>query len=149
MTWGVGTVLLLFSNGVMLGAVVADYLQAGQSAFLVGWLLPHGAIEIPSILLAGQAGLMLAGALLGRPGAHSVGRRFRAVVPDVVTLIGGVAVLLVWAGLVEAFFSQYHEPVIPYGIKIAFGLVELTLLILFLEFAGRQETGNKLRRRQR
>lgn len=140
MTWGVGTVLLLFSNGVMLGAVVADYLRAGQSAFLVGWLLPHGAVEIPSILLAGQAGLMLAGALLGRASALPVGRRLRAVVPDVVTLIGGVAVLLAWAGLVEAFFSQYHEPVIPYAVKIAFGLVELAMLILFFEFAGRRDT---------
>lgn len=141
MTWGVGTVLLLFSNGVMLGAVAADYLRAGQSAFLAGWLLPHGVVEIPSILLAGQAGLMLAGALLGRSDALPVGRRLQAVVPDVVTLIGGVAVLLVWAGLVEAFFSQYHEPVIPYAAKIAFGLVELTLLVLFLKFAGRRETG--------
>jgi len=141
MTWGVGTVLLLFSNGVMLGAVVADYLRVGQSAFLVGWLLPHGAVEIPSILLAGQAGLMLAGALLSRSDALPVGRRLRAVVPDVVTLIGGVAVLLVWAGLVEAFFSQYHEPIIPYAVKIAFGLMELALLILFFNFAGRREAG--------
>jgi len=148
MTWGVGTVLLLFSNGVLLGAVVADYLRAGQSAFLVGWLLPHGAVEIPSILLAGQAGLMLAGALLGRSSALPVGRRLRAIVPDVVNIICGVAVLLVWAGLVEAFFSQYHEPMLPYAVKIAFGLVELTLLILFFEFAGRHETGGKMRRNQ-
>jgi uncharacterized membrane protein SpoIIM required for sporulation len=148
MTWGVGTVLLLFSNGVLLGAVVADYLRAGQSAFLVGWLLPHGAVEIPSILLAGQAGLMLAGALLGRSSALPVGRRLRTVMPDVVNIIGGVAVLLVWAGLVEAFFSQYHEPMLPYAVKIAFGLVELTLLILFFEFAGRHETGGKMRRNQ-
>jgi uncharacterized membrane protein SpoIIM required for sporulation len=137
MTWGVGTVLLLFSNGVMLGAVASDYIQSGQSTFLVGWLLPHGAVEIPSILLAGQAGLMLAAALLGRTNALPLSHRLRAVVPDVVTLIGGVAVLLVWAGLVEAFFSQYHEPMLPYTVKIAFGVVELALLILFFEFAGR------------
>ena len=148
MTWGVGTVLMLFSNGVMLGAVVADYVRAGQSAFLVGWLLPHGAVEIPSILLAGQAGLMLAGALLGRSAALPMGMRLRAVVPDVVTLIGGVAVLLVWAGLIEAFFSQYHEPVIPYAFKIAFGFVELALLLLFFLFAGRRESGKRIGQRE-
>ena len=148
MTWGIGTVLLLFSNGVMLGAVVADYLRAGQSAFLVGWLLPHGAIEIPSILLAGQAGLILAGALLGRSAAAPIGMRLRAVVPDVVTLIGGVAVLLVWAGLVEAFFSQYHEPLIPYAFKITFGVVELVLLFLFLLYAGRRGHRGRNRRHQ-
>ncbi len=136
MTWGVGTVLLLFSNGVMLGAITADYIRAGQGVFLTGWLLPHGAVEIPSILLAGQAGLMLAGALIGRRSALPVAERLRQVVPDTAALICGVAVMLVWAGFVEAFFSQYHEPVIPYGAKIGFGVVELCLLMLFFRFSG-------------
>jgi hypothetical protein len=38
--------------------------------------------------------------------------------------------------LVEAFFSQYHEPTIPYEVKIALGLLELALLSLFLARAG-------------
>jgi len=38
-----------------------DYIRAGQTKFLVGWLLPHGSFEIPAILIAGQAGLILAG----------------------------------------------------------------------------------------
>ncbi len=138
MTWGVGTVLLLFSNGVMLGAVAADYIRAGQSVFLTGWLLPHGAVEIPSILIAGQAGLMLAGALIGRHSALPMGERLRQVAADVVTLISGVALMLVWAGIVEGFFSQYHAPVIPYGVKIGFGMVELCLLTLFFRYSGRK-----------
>jgi uncharacterized membrane protein SpoIIM required for sporulation len=138
MTWGVGTVLLLFSNGVMLGAVAVDYIRAGQSVFLAGWLLPHGAVEIPSILVAGQAGLLLAGALIGRQTALPMGERLRKVVPDVVTLISGVALMLVWAGIVEGFFSQYHAPVIPYAVKIGFGVVELLLLTAFFGFSGRR-----------
>ena len=65
MTWGVGTIILLFYNGIMVGAIAVDYVRAGQTKFLLGWLLPHGAIEIPAILIAGQAGLMLALALIG------------------------------------------------------------------------------------
>jgi hypothetical protein len=53
------------------------------------------------------------------------------------TLIFGVAVLLIWAGLVEGFFSQYHEPLVPYSVKIAFGLVQLALLAVFLGRSGR------------
>ena len=136
MTWGVGTVLLLFSNGVMLGAVAADYIRAGQGIFLTGWLLPHGAVEIPSILLAGQAGFMLAGALIGRHSALPMAERMRQIVPDAVVLICGVAVMLVWAGIVEGFFSQYHAPVIPYAAKIGFGVVELCLLVLFFRYSG-------------
>ena len=120
----------------MLGAVAVDFVQAGQTKFLLGWLLPHGAIEIPAILIAGQAGLMLALALIGRGQRVPLRARLRAVSHDLVTLIFGVGLLLVWAGFVEAFLSQYHEPVIPYSAKIAFGLVELVLLFLFLAKSG-------------
>lgn len=136
MTWGVGTVLILFYNGVTLGAVSADYVQAGQSNFLMGWLLPHGATEIPAILLAGQAGLIFAGALIGWGTPIPRGERLRAVSRDVLTLVLGMSLLLVWAGIVEAFFSQYHEPVIPYALKIAFGAVELLALALYLGRSG-------------
>jgi hypothetical protein len=44
---------------------------------------------------------------------------------------------LIWAGLVEGFFSQYHEPLVPYSVKIAFGLVQLALLAVFLGRSGR------------
>src|SRR5207247_1192955 len=51
MTAGFGTVIFLFYNGVILGAVAVDYAIAGQMKFLLGWLLPHGVIEIPAILI--------------------------------------------------------------------------------------------------
>ncbi|SPE60181.1 conserved membrane hypothetical protein [Verrucomicrobia bacterium] len=136
MTWGVGSAIMLFYNGVMLGAVAADYIAAGQTKFLLGWLLPHGVVEIPAVLIAGQAGLVLAQALIGWGQRTRLRGRLRAISPDLVTLIGGVGVLLVWAGFIEAFLSQYHEPIIPYTVKIAFGLVELVVLILFLTRSG-------------
>lgn len=138
MTWGLGTIMMLFYNGVILGAVALDYVRAGQTKFLLGWLMPHGVIEIPAILIAGQAGLMLANALVGWGSRERLAARFRATAPDLVTLIFGVALMLVWAGFIESFLSQYHEPVIPYSVKIGFGGVELVLLILFLSRAGRK-----------
>jgi uncharacterized membrane protein SpoIIM required for sporulation len=136
LTFGIGTLIFLFYNGVVLGAVVFDYLAAGKAAFLLGWLLPHGAIEIPAILIAGQGGFILAGALLGRSSGLALGERLRLVWGDLATLMGGVALLLVWAGLVEALFSQYHEPVLPYSLKIGFGVAELAALTLFLAVGG-------------
>jgi uncharacterized membrane protein SpoIIM required for sporulation len=139
MTWGIGTLIMLFYNGVILGAVAVDYVLAGESPFLLGWLLPHGAIEIPAILLAGQAGIVLASALIGWGKPISLRTRLRKISNDLVTLICGVALMLVWAGIIEAFFSQYHEPVLPYHFKIAFGCVELLILALFLSKAGRKK----------
>ena len=144
-TWGIGTVILLFTNGVMLGAVALDYILAGESIFLMGWLLPHGVIEIPAILLSGQAGLILAGSIIGRGTSISLKDRLRAVSKDLVTLIFGAAIMLVWAGIVEGFFSQYHEPFIPYSVKIGFGVAELILLILFLSRAGKDKKAKAIK----
>ena len=138
MTWGVGTLVLLFYNGIILGAVAADYVGAGFGTFLTAWLLPHGSIEIPAILLGGQAGFILAGALIGWGGQMPRTERLRAVTPDLFAIIAGAAALLIWAGIIEAFVSQYHQPVLPYSLKIAFGACELAALTAFLGWAGRE-----------
>jgi uncharacterized membrane protein SpoIIM required for sporulation len=136
-TWGVGTILALFYNGVILGVVVADYVLAGEGLFVAGWLLPHGAVEIPAILIAGQAGLVLASALIGWGRRAPLLQRLRETAPDVVTLIGGVALMMFWAGLVESWFSQLHAPVVPYWFKVVVGIVELAAVVAFYAFAGR------------
>jgi len=137
MTFGVGVIVLLFYNGVILGAVCLDYILAGETKFLLGWLLPHGVVEIPAILIAGQAGFLVAKTLIGSGTRNTLRMRFRMVSSDLVTLAGGFSCLLIWAGIIEAFLSQYHEPVIPYSAKIAFGLIEFLLLVLFLSRSGK------------
>ena len=142
-TAGVGTIILVFYNGVILGAVAIDYILAGQATFLFGWLLPHGVIEIPAILVAAQAGFVLASALIGRGQRERLAGRMRIAVPDVMTLCVGFMLMLVWAGMVESFLSQYHEPVIPYRWKIAFGAIEAAALLAYLCLAGRGSPGAK------
>jgi uncharacterized membrane protein SpoIIM required for sporulation len=138
LTFGAGTLILLFYHGVILGAVATDYIVGGQGIFLAGWLLPHGSIEIPAILLGGQAGFILAGALIGWGDRTPRVQRLRAVAADLVAIVSGAAVMLIWAGTVESFVSQYHQPVIPYGLKIAFGLCELAALSFYLGWVGRE-----------
>ena len=141
MTFGIGTVLVMFYNGVILGAVVTDFILAGHTSFVAGWLLPHGSFEIPAVLIAGQAGFILAGCLL-KPSGH---RReaLREKGADLMTLVGGVALMLIWAGIVEAFLSQYHEPYISYGLKISFGIVQLLVLFAWLALGGCSFRRNK------
>ncbi len=143
MTWGIGTMVLVFYNGVILGAIAVDYIMAGETTFLFGWLLPHGIIEIPAILVGAQAGFTLARAVVGRDDGRRLGARLRAVADDVATLAGGAALMLVWAGIVESYLSQYHEPAIPYWLKISFGGVEGCLLVLYFSFAGRTSKPGK------
>ena len=134
-TFGIGTALLLFENGVLLGAVAVHYTQQGFGLFLTAWLLPHGVFEIPSILIAGQAGFYLARLLLHRREERNVRQSMR----EWLVLVAGLAMMLVWAGIMEAFFSQHHAPVLPYGFKVAVGVAELVLLTFYLLLIGKRE----------
>jgi uncharacterized membrane protein SpoIIM required for sporulation len=143
LTWGLGTVLVLFYNGAALFGVALDYMMDGQSTFMFAWLLPHGSVEIPAILIGGQAGLVLGRALIGWGTPDGLRTRFRKTAPDLAHLAGGMAVLLVWAGIIESFFSQYHAPILPYSVKITFGTLQLAGLGWFLFFCGRDKTEAK------
>jgi uncharacterized membrane protein SpoIIM required for sporulation len=140
-TFGIGTALLLFENGVLLGAVAVRYTQQGFGLFMTAWLLPHGVFEIPSILIAGQAGFYLARLLLHR----REDRNLRQSMREWLVLVAGLAMMLVWAGLMEAFFSQHHAPVLPYGFKIAIAVAELVLLTAYLLLIGRREVSTEAR----
>ena len=140
-TFGIGTALLLFENGVLLGAVAVHYTQQGFGLFMSAWLLPHGVFEIPSILIAGQAGFYLARLLLRRREDRNVRESMR----DWLVLVAGLAMMLVWAGLMEAFFSQHHAPVFPYSFKVAVAVAELVLLTIYLLIIGRRTVGSEAR----
>lgn len=138
-TFGIGTSIILFYNGVILGMVCLDYVLAGESEFLLAWLLPHGSIEIPAILIAGQAGLLLGVRLLPGLSASPFAVRMRKTSKSLVTFLLAICALLIWAGIVEAFLSQYHAPVVPYSLKIFFGAISLLLFFSYLAFTGRKK----------
>ena len=43
---------------------------------------------------------------------------------------------VVWAGLIESFLSQNHEPAVPYWAKIAFGSAQLAAVVWWLARSG-------------
>ncbi len=70
--------------------------------------------------------------------AFSIDGDLYKAVNELVAAKLGVALALIWAGVIEAFFSQYHAPVLPYRVKITFGTVKLALLAFFLSRCGRK-----------
>ena len=134
--YGFGTILMLFYNGVILGTVGYDYIQDGQGLFLAGWLLPHGSIEIPAIILGGMAGFMIAKTIIGDSNSTPFKMRLRLLIPDMINICTVIVVLLIYAGIIESFVSQYHEPQLNVWVKIVFGLVNLGLLVAWLGFGG-------------
>jgi len=136
--WGVFTFILLFYNGIIIGVVGFDYIADGQGTFLTAWLLPHGSFELPAIFIGGQTGLIIARAMFGWGTNLRLRQRFARIRGDLLTLLGGAGIMLIWAGIIESFLSQYHSPRF-YSWKIGFGVIELTALIAFFAFCGRKK----------
>jgi uncharacterized membrane protein SpoIIM required for sporulation len=127
----VGGVLLLFYNGVILGAVATMYILDGVPLFFFAWVGPHGALELPSIVFAGAAGLVAGRALL-MPGSLSRAASMRRVLPSVWRIIIGTALTLVLAGLIEGSFSQFSSRSFPYEAKIAVAALLFISLMTYL-----------------
>jgi uncharacterized membrane protein SpoIIM required for sporulation len=132
-------VAILAWNGIILGAVAAQYLVDGQGVFFLAWVGPHGALEIPGILLGASAGFVL-GRALWLPGAVPRQQALRAAAGDAWNLLLATAIILVGAGFIEGSFSQLSSRSLPYGIKIAAAAALHALLLMWL-------FGIRLRRR--
>ena len=69
--------------------------------------------------------------MLGWGSIDPLQQRLRKIYAHILILTLAVVLMLSWAGFVEAFISQYHQPVISYDIKIAFGILELIVLVYY------------------
>ncbi len=123
--------LILFYNGMILGAVGAMYVLEDVSVFFFAWVGPHGALELPAIIFGGAAGLLIGRALL-MPGNLSRGAALRRVLPSVWRIMIGAALILVLAGLIEGSFSQFSAKTIPYPVKISAAALLFTGLMAYL-----------------
>jgi len=136
---GVGTALVLVFNGVQLGAVAGVFANYGANLQLWSFVLPHGLIELTAICIAGGAGLWLGSAFL-LPGRMT--RREALVVRgrEAVSLIGGTAVMLVVAGLIEGFISPSD---LPREVKLTLAALFALAMVAYLALAGRNEQARK------
>lgn len=117
LTAGLGTLLIVFVNGVPLGALAASYHLFGEGLFFWAWIMPHGILELTAIFVAGAAGLVLARGLLA-PGQRARLDALRRSSHRATLLFLGVVPLLAGAAIVEATLSQLHEPYAPYELKL-------------------------------
>ncbi len=133
-TAGLGTIVVLFQNGLLLGFIGHAVGKAGVATDFWAFIAPHGVVELTAIFIAGGAGLMLGYSLLF-PGRLYRKEALRLAGRQAVKLLMGVGLMLLYAGIVEAFFSPV--PQIPHAVKFVFAGVEGVLLFGYLLRAGR------------
>lgn len=130
---GIGTIFLLFNNGLMLGATATVCAHYHLSLSLWSFVAAHGALELPSIMLAGAAGLRLGAGILF-PGMLRRRDSLAQAGLEAVQLVAGTVPLLIIAGTLEAFLSPTHAPM---ALKFAVGAVLFTGLCVWLSEGGR------------
>jgi uncharacterized membrane protein SpoIIM required for sporulation len=130
---GVGSLVMLGYNGLAIGASAGHFANVGLLGYLLEFILGHGLLELFAIWVAGAAGFLLGrsvvapGALLRSDALVLSGRR-------AVRMVGGAAVLLVVAGLIEGFVSAGTG-----GVAVRAGASALSLAFLAIYLLnGRQ-----------
>ncbi len=108
-TFGVGTLWLLISNGLMLGVISAGCLRAGLLDELAEFIVGHGALELPAIWIAAGAGLVLAQSMIF-PGRYKRSVEIRQAGKASAQLLVGVIPMLLIAAIVEGFVSPSDLP---------------------------------------
>lgn len=114
----VGAAYLMVLNGLNLGVAAGLFYAAGEAPRFWGLILPHGLLEITAVVVAGGAGLRLGWTLIS-PGDLPRGQALAAEGRRSVTVILGLVLAFVTAGLIEGFITGSG---LPTPLRVAVGV---------------------------
>lgn len=132
--FGVGSIIVLVVNGVMIGGVAGHLTAIGYGEPFWRFVVGHSAPELLAIVISGGAGLQIGMALIA-PGRRTRGRALVESGIIGARLVLGVFAMLVFAAFVEAFWSSIGW--MPNPIKFSVGGALWLLILLWLWRGGR------------
>jgi uncharacterized membrane protein SpoIIM required for sporulation len=135
MTLGVGTLAILFYNGVMLAAFSSIFVRAGSGFELFGVLAPHGLIEMTAMIIAGAAGLILGRAMLA-PGARTRTLALREDGPKALLMLAGSIPIFLAAMVIESTLSKFQS--VGPGAKSVCGFLALAVVLAWILLGGKR-----------
>jgi uncharacterized membrane protein SpoIIM required for sporulation len=138
-TAGLFTTYILVFNGLLIGAVGVLVAQGGLAYPFWAFVLPHGSLELPAIFISGGAGLLIARALLF-PGEYRRVDAFKLYGLKAAQLMFGVVVMLIIAGIIEAFISP--QTWLPAPMKYLFGTGLFIALVVYCSRSKPQPTSD-------
>jgi stage II sporulation protein M len=104
-SFGILTVFILGSNGLVIGAVIELVRQEKGALFVIAAILPHGIFEIPAFLISSALGLMLARSLWRE--WHGLEDAAAAATRSAILFITIVVPVVVLAAFIEAFITPH------------------------------------------
>jgi uncharacterized membrane protein SpoIIM required for sporulation len=127
-------ILLLVFHGRMLGTLSGLVWNHGFFLDFYGLILTHGVLELSAICIAGGGGLLLGWALIA-PGRWSRRDALRRAAGEAFGLLAGAALLLVVAGLIEAYVTPHFSKSVRWSVALGSAF----MLAAYLGFAGRRQ----------
>jgi uncharacterized membrane protein SpoIIM required for sporulation len=126
-----GTVWLLFENGMMLGAFQTFFFMKGLGweSILVVWI--HGTLEISAIIISGGAGLVLGNSILFPKTLKRLESLKRGARDGLKMMIGLIPVFIA-AAFLEGFITRYST--MPKPISISILVLSLIFIIWYFVF---------------
>jgi uncharacterized membrane protein SpoIIM required for sporulation len=135
LTAGLLTIFALVQNGLTFGVVEMHLVQSGLGDNFHSFVIGHSGFEIGAIILSGAAGLRLGWNLLA-PGQRSRGAALRSTARSLIGMVCGLAIMLVIAALIEAFWSPLQ---LSLPIKLGVGCFLTTIPLAYFILAGRHD----------
>lgn len=126
------TAYLLITNGAGLGQAAGLFAHAGKLGEFFGLILPHGMLELTSVVVAGGAGLRLGWSLIS-PGDRSRTEAVAAEGRRSVTIVLGLIVTFLVAGTIEGFVAG---SALPTAARIAIGAVAEACFVVYIGVLG-------------
>lgn len=133
-TLGLFTLYILWKNGLMLGVLAALVQSSHKTTVFWSLILPHGVTELTAIFISGGAGLAFAHRLIS-PGPYRRSRSLVHALREAVSLMFGVAGMLLIAGTIEGFLTPSK---LPLWVKFGTAIVTAVVWFLYYGFAGRR-----------
>ena len=130
---GIPVFLLMFYNGLMIGAMTGLHASKGLLPDFTGWLFVHGTTELLAVVLCAAAGLML-GAAVALPGTHSRLENLRKAGRTAAKIVVGAVLLFLAAALLEGFARQL---VTDMATRYWIGIAAAILWAAYFVLAGR------------
>ena len=132
--FGIGTVVTLLFNGMMLVAITGFLINQGHSDNFFSFAISHGSFELTAIVVAGAAGLLLGWGMI-HPGELTRSESLRVHGMEAIKLASGAGFMLLVAALIEGYFSPMA---IPHGVKYIIGSLLWVVVFAYLMFGGRE-----------
>ncbi|MCD6063976.1 MAG: stage sporulation protein [Flavipsychrobacter sp.] len=128
---GVGTLYVLFQNGLMLGVFEHLFFKHGLGLQSILVVFIHGTLEISAIVIAGAAGMIIGNAILF-PKTYTRLQSVTMAAKDAVKIIAGLVPIFIIAAFFEGFITRHTN--IPAWLSISILALSLLFILWYFVF---------------